>query len=152
MQMPCWMIKALQPVTSSMESPSAASRAMKPVGSRGYPRDDDPTLWCGQTTWAWEEHGFLCAVGWDWVEIQRHVLVMADPMSIITNVEFVSEENEELCTERVKLILLNSIIYLLPWQKEALGSLGNTLGRQSIPSESPKTSQGVAYQRMQLAA
>ena len=115
------MIGSLQCVQSSVDGPLEASGAMKPMGSRALPRGDDPQLWQGQTTWAWEEDGKLCAVGWDWIEMQPDVLVLADPMSVVSNVEFLLDAGARPGSSKV--LVLNRIIHLLPWQKDALTSI-----------------------------
>jgi hypothetical protein len=117
------MIHSLQTVQSFAESPDTVAVGMKPMGSRAIPRSDEPALWQGQTTWAWQENEHLCAVGWDWIEMLPGVLVMADPMSVLSNVEFVTQAGIAPDTTMGKLLVLNMLINRLPWQKDAMTSI-----------------------------
>ena len=80
MELPCWMIKSLPAVVCRTELCDSAPSMMNPNWARCYPRTDDPDLFCGQTTWSFEENGSTAAVGWEWVELRKGVAVLADPM------------------------------------------------------------------------
>ncbi len=115
MELPCWMIKSLPAVLCGTELCSKAPSMMSPIWARCYPRADDPDLYCGQTTWTFEENGSTAAVGWEWVELRKGVAVLADPMSLQSNVEFASGD-EQAPLESNKIILLNTMVSSLPWQ------------------------------------
>ena len=53
------------------------------------------------------------------------VLVISDPMSIVTNVTLVDEE-EVPVDEAVGLLYMNAAVYQLPWQLDAKVNLGRT--------------------------
>ena len=45
-----------------------------------------PTLrTTGQTLWACQSDDAQLGLAWDWVQIGRGVVAMADPMSVVTN-------------------------------------------------------------------
>lgn len=133
MNFPSWMIPSLKAAVCHMECAEDVATRMQHLGTTAYPRDDAPQLWAGQTTWAWQERGMCHAVGWDWIEMQRGVIVLADPMALITNVEFASHEQGEK-GERQRILLLNSIVYLLPWQEQVRSGLRGP-SRKKVPVE-----------------
>lgn len=57
----------------------------------------------------------MVGIAWDWREVLRDVVVMADPMSILSNVKFVDEEGEEF-DDADRLLQLNTAVYNIPWQ------------------------------------
>jgi hypothetical protein len=73
----------------------------------------------GQTIWAGTIDGSEAGMAWDWVEITRGVVAMADPMSVITNLRIVGDEGEVL-TAVESAMVLNGIVHALPWQ-DAVG-------------------------------
>ncbi len=62
-------------------------------------------------------------MAWDWVQIARGVVAMADPMSVISNLRFIGGEGEVL-TAYESSLFLNEIVRLLPWQSEVQRALG----------------------------
>jgi hypothetical protein len=56
-------------------------------------------------------------VAWDWVEIQNGVVAMADPLGVITNVQFLDQRGDAL-PEREVAIRLQQLVHALPWQRE----------------------------------
>jgi len=61
-------------------------------------------------------------MAWDWVQIARGVVAMADPMSVISNLRFIGGEGEVL-TAYESALFLNEIVRLLPWQSEVQRAL-----------------------------
>ncbi len=56
-------------------------------------------------------------MAWDWVQIARGVVAMADPMAVVTNLRLVSDEGTLLSApESARHI--NRIVRDLPWQHE----------------------------------
>lgn len=76
----------------------------------------------GQTMWGARAAEGEAGVAWDWVQLSRGVVAMADPMSVVTNLRLVSEDGEELSTMEA-LRLLNSMVRQLPWQSEVARAL-----------------------------
>ena len=71
----------------------------------------------GQTIWGGSLAGSDAGMAWDWVEIAKGVVAMADPMSVITNLRIVGDEGEVL-TAQAAALYLNGIVRGLPWQDE----------------------------------
>jgi len=145
------MVPSLEPTSCPTECPEEIALRMRPIGTHAYPRDDEPGLWAGQTTWAWDEKGVRHAVGWDWVEMQRDVLVLSDPMALVSNIAFPSHEKSEL-GERRRVLLLNSIVYLLPWQEQVRMGLGRSTSKVSQLSVGPKSARIGGRKEWALAA
>jgi len=82
------------------------------AGSGGLGR-----CYCGQTLWAGCLAGGDAGMAWDWVEISRGIVAMADPMSVITNLRILGGEGEVLTSAEAALFL-NGIVHRLPWQDE----------------------------------
>lgn len=71
----------------------------------------------GQTLWAGCIAGGDAGMAWDWVEISRGIVAMADPMSVITNLRILGDEGEVLTATEAALFL-NGLVHRLPWQDE----------------------------------
>ena len=81
---------------------------------------DDPCT--GQTLWGGTSAGGSAGVAWDWVQLQRGVVAMADPMGLITNLQLVDEHGDALPAIAATLHL-NEIVHALPWQDEVQRAL-----------------------------
>ena len=71
----------------------------------------------GQTVWAALDGEANAGMAWDWVQIARGVVAIADPMSLVTNVRLVGDEGEVL-TAQESALYLNQLVRTLPWQQE----------------------------------
>jgi hypothetical protein len=71
----------------------------------------------GQTLWAWHGNDGDVGIAWDWVQLTRGVVAMADPMAVVTNLRLVGEEGEVL-TAFEAARHFNVIVNSLPWQHE----------------------------------
>ena len=71
----------------------------------------------GQTIWAWHSDGGEAGLAWDWVELARGVVALADPMAVVTNLRLVTDAGEVLSGyESARHI--NILLHQLPWQRE----------------------------------
>jgi hypothetical protein len=71
----------------------------------------------GQTFWAWEAEDGEAGMAWDWVELGRGLVAMADPLSVVTNLRLVTEGGEAL-NRGESMRHINGIVHQLPWQQE----------------------------------
>lgn len=71
----------------------------------------------GQTLWGGLLEEGDAGVAWDWVQISRGVVALADPMSVVTNLRLVGEAGEVLTSLQAALYL-NALVHELPWQGE----------------------------------
>lgn len=76
----------------------------------------------GQTLWGGCAEDGEAGVAWDWVQVSRGVVAMADPMSVVTNLRFVGEQGEVL-TALEAVRFLNELVHRLPWQHEVARAL-----------------------------
>ena len=65
-------------------------------------------------------------MAWDWIEIARGVVAIADPLSVVTNVRLVSPDGEVL-TALQAARFLNEMVRALPWQQEVERALRQRL-------------------------
>ena len=71
----------------------------------------------GQTLWAWHGDEGDVGMAWDWIQLTRGVVAMADPMAVVTNLRLVGDEGEVLSAfESARHF--NWIVHGLPWQDE----------------------------------
>lgn len=71
----------------------------------------------GQTLWGGSLEEGAAGLAWDWVQISRGVVALADPMSVVTNLRLVGDEGEVL-TALESACYLNALVRDLPWQSE----------------------------------
>ena len=71
----------------------------------------------GQTLWGGSLDDGDAGVAWDWVQISRGVVALADPMSVVTNLRLVGDEGEVLTALQASRYL-NALVHELPWQGE----------------------------------
>lgn len=56
-------------------------------------------------------------MAWDWVQLSRGVVAMADPLSVITNMRLLGADGDMLPALE-SLRHLNELVRTLPWQDE----------------------------------
>lgn len=76
----------------------------------------------GQTLWAAHGDDGDAGMAWDWVQIARGVVAIADPMSVVTNLRIVGDGGEVL-TATESALVLNQWVHALPWQSEVQRAL-----------------------------
>ena len=67
-------------------------------------------------------HDGQVGVAWDWVQVSRGVVAMADPMCVVSNLRLIGAQGEVL-TAWESARHLNQIVYGLPWQGEVQRAL-----------------------------
>jgi hypothetical protein len=80
----------------------------------------------GQTVWTARAADGDAGMAWDWIEISRGVVAIADPLSVVTNVRLVGDEGEVL-TALQAARFLNEMVRELPWQQEVERALRQRL-------------------------
>jgi hypothetical protein len=92
------------------------------VCTRITPCTDIPGPVAGQTVWAASAAEGAAGMAWDWVQIARGVVAMADPMLVITNLRLLGSAGEVL-TAHESACFLNELVSALPWQREVQRAL-----------------------------
>ena len=77
----------------------------------------------GQTLWAWDGDEGSVGMAWDWIQLTRGVVAMADPMAVVTNLRLVGNEGTVLSPWEAAPHF-NHIVHSLPWQHEVERLLG----------------------------
>jgi hypothetical protein len=115
-----WTIRAWPPVLwqASGESPLHFHHLSTRVTLSG----EAGARTAGQTIWGGSADEGEAGVAWDWIQIARGVVAMADPMSVVTNLRLVGAQGEVL-TAHQSACYLNEIVHALPWQHEVQRAL-----------------------------
>jgi hypothetical protein len=92
------------------------------LGTRVTTGMDPPGPAAGQTIWAGADAQGDAGMAWDWIQIARGVVAIADPMSVITNVRLIGEAGEVL-TALEAARFFNEFVHALPWQQEVQRAL-----------------------------
>jgi hypothetical protein len=71
----------------------------------------------GTTLWGEFSNEGDAGLAWEWVEIAKGVVAMTDPMSVITNLQLITETGDILSAPTAAL-RFNQFIRKLPWQLE----------------------------------
>ena len=132
---PAWIVCAWPPVLWQASSPLDIelvhlSTRVLTFGDRAGPRS-------GQTLWGDASPGRSAGVAWDWVQIQKGVVAIADPLGLITNLKLLDPAGEALSAPQVALHL-NGIVHALPWQSEVQRALEVT-DAQDVATPDPAT-------------
>lgn len=72
---------------------------------------------CGQTIWVGSSTDCDARLAWDWIEIDRGIVAMVDPMAVLTNMHVVNLEGNILPAVEAALYI-NQFVRRLPWQEE----------------------------------
>jgi hypothetical protein len=92
------------------------------LGTRVLSEAGDAGPYAGQTLWGESSGDRSAGVAWDWVQIQQGVVALADPMGVVTNLQFLDAHGEALAP-RDLVVHLNEIVHALPWQNEVCRAL-----------------------------
>lgn len=96
------------------------------LGTHVSPGEELPGCMAGQTVWTAQAAEGEAGMAWDWIEIARGVVAIADPLSVVTNVRLVNDEGEVL-TALQAARFLNEMVRALPWQQEVERALRQRL-------------------------
>lgn len=87
----------------------------------------------GDTVWA-AASGSI-AIGWEWVQVVRNVVALADPMSITSNLIPVDGQDDRAVPECRRLVLLNNLVHAAPWQASVCERVRNATRRHIRPRQ-----------------
>ncbi len=91
-------------------------------------RDDGSAtgLRAGDTVWVAEGENADVGLAWEWIEVQPGIVMLADPNSIITNLQFVDSFSAPV-SGLARTIAVNRIVHALPWQLPVCAQLRDTV-------------------------
>lgn len=118
---PAWIVCAWPPVL--WQAASAPEFQLVHLGTRVLDAGRGPGDFCaGQTLWGEESPSRSAGVAWDWVEIGKGIVAMADPLGMVTNLRLVGHDGEALTPGQIAL-RLHQLVHALPWQTEVRRAL-----------------------------
>jgi hypothetical protein len=134
---PAWTLRAWPPVYRA--AGDAVAFAFEHRDTQLFDDDAGPRL-AGQTMWVWPDADGDVGVAWDWIQLQRGVVAMLDPMSVLTNLKLLGSGGEVLTAWQAARHV-NQIVYTLPWQHEVRRVLARrepaATDRAGVPSRHP---------------
>jgi hypothetical protein len=77
----------------------------------------------GQVVCGYQSQGSLVGLAWDWMEVRRNVVVMSDPMCIVSNLDLVDDADGSNVAEGDRLLVLNELAFALDWQREVCNAV-----------------------------
>ena len=117
---PAWIVCAWPPLLRQAES--APELHFVHLGTRVFSAGEADPPCSGQTVWGGPSTEQAAGVAWDWIEVQRGVVAMADPMALVTNLQLTDADGEVLPSLQA-VLHLNEIVHTLPWQSEVQRAL-----------------------------
>ena len=112
-----WAIRSWPMIERSPCAARQIAKDLRHLGTVVSPWRDELGRLVGQT--AWSSCDGSIGVGWNWIEVFHGVFVLADPMGLVSNIDFVDEVGASLINW-VAAVHLNQIAHALPWQTEVL--------------------------------
>jgi hypothetical protein len=122
-----WIIKSWPMVDCSLDFSAHARSRLAYVGTHVSQELDEDGCSVGTTMWAVEESGRQYGLAWDWTEMRAGVPVLTDPMRLLSNLVFVTDEGH-VASESRGAVELNRIVHALPWQREVCREIKNARG------------------------
>ena len=137
-----WMIKSWPiidwfPPSPEDEGPSFLHMSTQVRQER---RGTEPCV--GSTVWVGSIDGAYAGLAWEWVELRSGVLMLADPNSIITNVQVVGVVGQEV-DPLESTVSLNTILHRLSWQ-DIVGEVLASAREGRVPGDAARQVPAVA--------
>lgn len=112
---PAWIVYAWAPVLC--QASAAPQLHLVHLGTRVLTFGDDTGPCSGQTLWADDSEDRTAGVAWDWVELRKGVVAMADPLGMVTNLRLLDSQGDTLNQTQLA-VHLHQLVHALPWQSE----------------------------------
>lgn len=103
------------PIDVKLQHWAGASRRLRHCTSMQRRRGPDDFVEHGETTWAMNSTLGTMTILFEWAEVTRGVLALANPMGIVSNVRLMTDEGD-LLTPAQTLLELNFTVHELDWQ------------------------------------
>lgn len=120
-----WMLHAWRTTrwTPPMDLAASAWEQWRHVSTVVLSRDADNQLANGECIWALDEGEEPIGVAWEWTEWRPGVIILKDPMCIVSNLAHDAEPAEQGGYLLSRDIVLNTIARALPWQEEVVRAM-----------------------------
>jgi hypothetical protein len=112
---PPWTLHAWPPLLWQVDS--LRPLHLRHLGTRVTHAGDQVRRTAGQTLWAAQADDRQAGMAWDWIQLSRGVVAMADPLCVITNMRLLSPDGD-LLPPLESMRHLNELVRALPWQDE----------------------------------
>lgn len=99
------------------QAASANQLRLVHMGTRVLSFGDADEPCSGQTLWADRVESQAAGVAWDWIQVRRGVVALADPLGMVTNLRLMDSGGGEMSQVEAALHL-NRLVHALPWQSE----------------------------------
>jgi hypothetical protein len=119
MQIPAWQIIAWAPVVTTIEQFDKTITRFRHLATSVQGDASDHLPRHGQVLWGTEVDGRMVGVAWDWSEVKRNIVAMADPMRVVTNLTLVANDGSPL-EQCERLVFLNNAIHDMVWQSDVV--------------------------------
>lgn len=113
-----WMINTWKSTTWSPPADQTQWRQWKHMTTVVLDRDSDGRL-MGETVWVLQGDQTTIGAAWEWIEWQPRVIILMDPMAIVSNVEVFGDPGAPIS----RPIALNTIAHALPWREQVLRTI-----------------------------
>lgn len=117
-EIPVWSVKSWPAVRTSIRDLYRAAPRFRALGCQTQSKTPAGRL-SGQVLWGARVSGKQIGIAWDWAEVRRRVVVIADPMQIITNLVLLDDSGNAL-TYQSSLLQVHNVIHQLEWQFRVL--------------------------------
>ena len=117
MTSPAKSVKSWAPVPADLHQWRESSARLQHLRTAFLPLRDSLLRRRGTTLWATEFEDSKVGLVWEWAELAERVVVMVNPMAVVTNLTLLDECGRPLDLT-ARACNLNAAIYSLPWQDE----------------------------------
>lgn len=121
---PAWIVCSWPPVL--WQAGESRDWHFVHLGTRVLNHGDARHPSSGQTVWGNASTQPAAGLAWDWIELPQGVLALADPMGMVSNVQFIDADGCVLPSMQCAM-QLNGIVHALPWQDEVHRALHSSI-------------------------
>jgi hypothetical protein len=114
MTIPAWSVITWPKVLASVKELEEAVFRMQHLSTSVHADPHDDERLCGQVLWGGDVGGTPVGIAWDWTMLSSEVVIMADPMKLLTNLVLI--DDGELLDDMSSILRLNTAIHQLRWQ------------------------------------
>ncbi len=115
MNIQSWMIKSWATLEWYLPQQTEQLPRFKHVGTQMRDDGSSSGFRAGDTVWMAQEEQWRAGLAWEWLEVKPGVVMLADPNSIITNLQFVDSDQKPVYG-LAKTVAINRLVHALAWQ------------------------------------
>jgi hypothetical protein len=115
MTIPAWQVIAWDPVVATVDEFDETVTKLRHLATAVHGDDAEDSLRHGQVLWGTEVNGRMVGLAWDWSEVRKDIVAMADPMRVLSNLTLVTRDGAPM-PHHERVLYLNNAIHDLGWQ------------------------------------